>query len=75
MKLFDTILFSLSAALLIIGVHQAILHGVQNSYFFFMMASGIFLWYTLRKKNNPLKDAPKAKDRMGKSAAKKRISK
>ena len=75
MKLFDTILFSLSAALLIIGVHQSILHGVQNSYFFFMMASGTFLWYTLRKKNSPLKDVPKAKDNKGKSVAKKRISK
>lgn len=51
MKLFDTILFSLSAALLIIGIHQSILHGIQNSYFLFMMASGLFLWYTLRKKN------------------------
>jgi Flp pilus assembly protein TadB len=51
MKLFDTILISLSAALMIIGVHQSVLHGLQNSYFIFMMASALFLWYTLRKKN------------------------
>jgi nicotinamide riboside transporter PnuC len=75
MKLFDTILFSLSAALLIIGVHQAILHGVQNSYFFFMMASSLFLWYTLRKKSSQQKEAGTPKDKKPKNQDKKRNAK
>lgn len=50
MKLKETILLSLSAAFLLIGIHQAMKFGVQNSYFFFMLSAGLFLWYTLRKK-------------------------
>jgi hypothetical protein len=57
MRIFDTLLFSLTAVLVIIGVHQSILHGVQNSYFIFMFASGLFLWYSLRKRNRAAEKA------------------
>ncbi|MBC7485383.1 MAG: hypothetical protein H7282_01345 [Cytophagaceae bacterium] len=50
MKLTETILLALSAAFLIIGVHQGMKNGIQTSYFFLMVSSGLFLLYTLRKK-------------------------
>jgi len=56
MKIIDTILLACSAAFLLIGIHQAMMHGVQNSYFFFMVSSGLFLWYVLRKKKAELED-------------------
>jgi|GEM_PF-739625 len=59
MKLFNTILLSLSAVFLIIGTHQAIIYGVQYSYFFFMMSSGFFLWFTFRKKNEAVQKVKK----------------
>lgn len=50
MKLSQVILFSLAVVLLIIGVHQTMLHGIQNSYFIFMFTSAILLYYFYRKK-------------------------
>lgn len=57
MKLFDTILLSLSVACLIIGVHQLIVitnntsfaQGLLHSYWLFMLTLVLFLYYNLRK--------------------------
>lgn len=59
MKLTETILLALSAAFLIMGVHQGMKHGIQASYFFLMVSSGLFLWYTLRKKKAEEVSKPK----------------
>ena len=70
MKLFDTLLLAASAAFLLIGVHQGITFGLQSSYFFLMVSSGLFLWYSLRKKkkeeleNKAKKTAPQPKKRI-----------
>jgi len=59
MKLFETILLALSAVFLLIGIHQGMKHGIQASYFFLMVSSGLFLWYTLRKKKAQEESKPK----------------
>ncbi len=61
MKLFDTLLLAASAAFLLFGIHQGVTFGLQNSYFFLMVSTGIFLWYTLRKKKEELEKNSKAK--------------
>jgi hypothetical protein len=61
MKLTETILLALSAAFLLIGIHQGMKFGVQNSYFFFMVSAGVFLWYTLRKKKDVIEESNKNK--------------
>jgi hypothetical protein len=61
MKLPETLLLALSAVFLLIGIHQGMTHGVQNSYFFFMISAGLFLWYTLRKKQAAIEEANRAK--------------
>lgn len=50
MKLTDIVLLSLSVVLTIIGVHQAMNFGIQNSYFIFMFTIAILLYYFYRKK-------------------------
>jgi len=49
MKLLDAIIFSLSIAFLIIGIHQTITVGFSFSYFFFMLSISLLLLYKLRK--------------------------
>ena len=69
MKLADSLLLAGSAAFLLIGIHQAMTYGVQNGYFFFMVSSGLFLWYTLRKKRaeeNKKTVKPKPRGQKGK---------
>jgi hypothetical protein len=61
MKLAESILLAASAASLLIGIHQGMTHGVQNSYFFFMVSAGLFLWYTLRKKRAQIEEENKTK--------------
>jgi len=61
MKLTETLLLAASAVFLLIGIHQGMTFGVQNSYFFFMVSAGLFLWYTLRKKKDELEDKNKSK--------------
>lgn len=56
MKLKETILLALSAAFLLIGIHQGMKFGVQNSYFFFMVSAGLFLWYTMRKRKDEVEE-------------------
>jgi hypothetical protein len=59
MKIVDTILFALSAAFLLMGIHQSMKYGIQNSYFLFMLSSGLFLWYMLRKKLKVMQEEKK----------------
>jgi len=61
MKLSETLLLAASAAFLIIGIHQGMKFGLQNSYFFLMISTGLFLWYTLRKKKAELEENNKNK--------------
>jgi hypothetical protein len=62
MKLSESLLLAASAAFLMIGIHQAMQHGVQNSYFLFMTSAGLFLWYTMRKKKNTGEEGHKEKN-------------
>ena len=50
MKIFDTILFSLSVFFFVVGVYETIvLNSIQDTYFFFAFSVGTFLWYKVRK--------------------------
>ncbi|MFC4871166.1 hypothetical protein [Negadavirga shengliensis] len=66
MKLADTILLSLSAALVIIGTHLTMKVGIDASYPVFMFAVALLFWYMYRKKDNEeegssAQDMPKKK--------------
>lgn len=68
MKLVDVIILSLALALGIIGIHQSLTVGIGNSYFLFMLAVGMLLWFQLRRnkaleaeKPVPTKPKPKKK--------------
>ncbi|MCS6974074.1 MAG: hypothetical protein N2044_00700 [Cyclobacteriaceae bacterium] len=50
MKLADVVLLSLSAAFLIIGIHQLIVRGIGHAYSLFMLSAVLFLWYSYRKR-------------------------
>jgi hypothetical protein len=50
MKLGDSILLSLSAAFLIIGIHQLVVKGLFHAYFYIMLAVLLLLWHRYRKK-------------------------
>lgn len=51
MKLFPTIIFSLSVVLLIVGIHQTMTNGFAESYWLFSFATGMFLWFAYLKRN------------------------
>lgn len=51
MKLLSTIIFALSVALLIIGIHQIMTNGFANSYWIIMFSTGFFLWFAYLKRN------------------------
>lgn len=54
MKLLPSIVFALSVALLIIGLHQIMTNGFANSYWIIMFCTGFFLWFAYLKRNeNP----------------------
>jgi amino acid permease len=59
MKLVKNIVLSLSAAFLIIGIHQTITLGFEVSYWIFMLTISMFLFYRLL--NNSEKDPDKKK--------------
>lgn len=68
MNLLDTILLPLAAALVIIGAHVTMQHGVGASYPIFMFAVATLFWFMYRKKrreeNEPAdKDLPKRKEK------------
>lgn len=50
MKILDIILLPFAAALVIIGTHVTILHGVGASYPIFMFAVATLFWFLFRKK-------------------------
>lgn len=49
MKLTETILFSLSVAFFIIGLHQTFTVGLLESYWIFMITVGLLLFYKMKK--------------------------
>ena len=51
MKIFPTIIFSISVALLIIGIHQIMVNGIAESYWILSFATGFFLWFAFMKRN------------------------
>jgi hypothetical protein len=75
MKILDTILFCFSILMLMIGLHQSMMHGFANSYWMFMLSFGALMWYTSRKKtpskNNKEKEAS-SENKLAGSGSKKR---
>ncbi|HSF54573.1 MAG TPA: hypothetical protein VLA71_12515 [Algoriphagus sp.] len=49
MKLGDVLILSLALALGVIGIHQSITVGIENSYFLFMLSVGMLFWFQLRR--------------------------
>ena len=77
MRLLDTILFSLCVASFIIGVHEIITVGFAQGYWLIMLSSGLFLWFSIRKRRVPPHEAepPKStrpKNRQSSRSKKKR---
>lgn len=58
MKLGDVLILSLALALGVIGIHQSLTVGIQNSYFLFMLAVGLLFWFQLRR-NKALDESEK----------------
>jgi len=56
MKIFHSIIFFLSLAFLIIGVHQTFVNGFQSSYWLFMLCLILFFTYRLLAKNEETKN-------------------
>jgi hypothetical protein len=50
MKLVDVLTLALTAALLIIGIHQIMVNGFGQSYWIIMLATALFFVYTYRKR-------------------------
>ena len=46
---FDMLLLALSAAVMIVGIHQTYLNGFGQAYWIFMVAIAVFLYYQIRK--------------------------
>ncbi len=74
---FNTVLVALSGAALIIGIHQSLFYGFFQSYWLFMTAALLFLWYQVRKgkerkKSEPNTKQPQAKKLSSKKAKKRR---
>jgi hypothetical protein len=53
MKLVDVILLALSLALIVVGIHQTLVHGIGSSYAIFMFAVGLLFWFQLRRTSSP----------------------
>jgi hypothetical protein len=50
MKLVDVIILSLSVVFLIIGIYETMKFGLGHAYAYLMLATGLFFFYTFRKK-------------------------
>ena len=46
---FDMMLLAVSAAVLVVGIHQTYMNGFNNSYWIFMLSIAIFLYHQIRK--------------------------
>lgn len=68
----NTILLALSAAALIIGIHQALLNGFFQSYWLFMTAGLLFLWYQYRKNRKAREQALRTKNSSNSNQKKKK---
>ena len=51
-KLSSVIIISLALAFTVIGLHQAVTVGFGESYWIFMLAITLYLWYSIRIKQN-----------------------
>ena len=71
MKLAKNIVLSLSAAFLIIGIHQTITLGFEVSYWIFMLSISMFLFYRLIGSADKGPKKKKPKDKPAKKVAKK----
>ncbi|HSI78506.1 MAG TPA: hypothetical protein VK957_21585 [Lunatimonas sp.] len=68
MKILDIVMLPFAAALVIIGAHVTVQHGVGASYPIFMFAVATLFWFLLRKKrreeNEPVEsELPKKKEK------------
>jgi len=70
MKLGDVLLFSLSIALIIIGIHLSLTQGIESSYAIFMFAIALLFWFQYRRVNSVEKE--KKQNHQKKKKAKKR---
>lgn len=52
MKLADSLIFSLTVALFLIGIDQTFRVGITQSYWIFMASLGCLMWYRYRKTSN-----------------------
>lgn len=48
-SLFDFILLIVSAAVMIVGIHQTYVNGFGSAYWIFMISIAVFLYYQIRK--------------------------
>ena len=62
MKLYETILFALTLALLVIGLHQTAVNGFVNSYWIFMLMIIMMIIYRIRKNKQLQKGEVDKKD-------------
>lgn len=67
MKLPDALLFSLSLALIIIGIHLSLTAGIGSSYPIFMFAVALLFWFQYRRMQQPTDPvSPQKKTKPGK---------
>ncbi len=67
MKLLDTIIFSLAILFMLVGLHQGMTVSYAASYWLFMLAMGMLLWYQYRKKNRKKEEETAASSKEGKN--------
>ncbi|HLF35427.1 MAG TPA: hypothetical protein VI583_14375 [Cyclobacteriaceae bacterium] len=51
-KTSNVIIISLALGFTVIGIHQAVMVGFGKSYWIFMLAISLYLWYFIRVKHN-----------------------
>ena len=61
MKLAEVLILSLSLALIVVGIHQTMVHGIGSAYAIFMFAVGLLFWFQLRRTRSQESDPPASK--------------
>lgn len=51
MKTINVIIFSLCIGFFIIGVYETLQRGISFAYTWFMISTGLLLWYTYRRRS------------------------
>lgn len=51
-KTSNVIIISLALGFTVIGIHQAVMAGFGKSYWILMLAVSLYLWYSIRIKQN-----------------------